>query len=135
MNVIFFYGITFDQNQCRRRLLFKNVEACQPSAETVQGGGFDPDRWYSEFLLDEGIDHLETQLEKASDPILIGSLHSNYEVRFYIGIRDTYRTGDNSFELEKVEKEEWDLLLRLKCDELGIQWETPQFHLMSAIVS
>ena len=133
MRVIFFYGITFNQDQCRPRLLFKNVEAYRPSVETAQRKGFDSERWYAEFFLDEGIDHLEGQFENESDPILIGRIGSDYEDCFYLGIRDTFHMDNAPFELEKVEKDEWNELIREKCDELGIQWEIPRFHLIAAV--
>jgi hypothetical protein len=132
MDVIFFYGITFRGEQCRRKLLFKDVAEFQPSEGTRQAGGFDEDRWYAEFYLDEGINHVEECLKRESDPIQVGSMHSYDDLRLYLGIRDTFHGSEEAFDLGKVEKEEWHKLICEKCNEWGIQWVTPQFHMLVA---
>jgi hypothetical protein len=49
---------------------------------------------------------------------------------FFYGILVDRGTAD---ELCKIEKGEWDKLIKEKCNQLGIQGVSPQFHLISGV--
>ena len=137
MYAIFFYGITFVTDQCRHKILIKELESHQPTEEDKQMEGFNEDKWY-EMWVKEGyfyeiIWKLDEKWEKEGDPIRIGHMRADYqEPIYYLGIRDTFHSSVGSFILEKAEKDEWQRLLKEKADTYGIRWKSPKFHLMAA---
>ncbi|MFX1295885.1 MAG: hypothetical protein ACFFD2_13665 [Promethearchaeota archaeon] len=86
---------------------------------------------------DDLSEDVESAWAKEADPIQVVRIREREnDDNYYLAIRDTYNyfedpTAYLSFELQSTKT--WDLLLKEKCDEYGIIYSKPVFHLLLSL--